>query len=443
MRPTNGTHTPSQQASGHSGRGPAPPLPPRQIPDQPAYVPRAYYEPIQYQQVTGHVHNHGRLPFPERFPEAFPQGHNQFQARVPDSGQMPYRFGGVEPLYQPRAPSFIEDPSYEFGSPPPFDEAYPQFGNSSAWPPSTLAQQQQLYDERRYPDHLPQVPVSQPYSSRIGQKKALLIGINYTKHRDHKLRLKWCIHDVQEMARFLRGNIAPLKNLGFHPNNIRILTDDPHGQHNNLPTTARIVTAMHWLVEGAQPGDSLFLYFSGHATQIEDKDNDEPDGFDECLCATDYDGRSDPPTGIVVDDTMHDIMVKPLKPGCRLTAVFDCCHSGTLLDLPYIYDSQGLLKPTRQDIIQRKTSPAVVISLSACKDSGNAFETRGGGALREAFIEYMMRSGNRGTYLQAIQSVRAYMDNNRFAQRPQLSSSHWIVGFSSEAALALDLTSTF
>ena len=41
---------------------------------------------------------------------------------------------------------------------------------------------------------------------------------------------------------------------------------------------------------------------------------------------------------------MHDIMVKPLAPGVRLTAIFDSCHSGTALDLPYIYSTQGILK---------------------------------------------------------------------------------------------------
>lgn len=33
-----------------------------------------------------------------------------------------------------------------------------------------------------------------------------------------------------------------------------------------------------------------------------------------------------------------------LKPGVRLTAIFDSCHSGSALDLPYIYSTQGLLK---------------------------------------------------------------------------------------------------
>lgn len=49
-------------------------------------------------------------------------------------------------------------------------------------------------------------------------------------------------------------------------------------------------------------------------------------------------------SGQITDDIMHDIMVRPLPPGCRLTAVFDSCHSGTALDLPYIYSTQGVLK---------------------------------------------------------------------------------------------------
>lgn len=41
---------------------------------------------------------------------------------------------------------------------------------------------------------------------------------------------------------------------------------------------------------------------------------------------------------------MHRIMVQSLQPGVRLTAIFDSCHSGSALDLPYIYSTQGVLK---------------------------------------------------------------------------------------------------
>lgn len=36
--------------------------------------------------------------------------------------------------------------------------------------------------------------------------------------------------------------------------------------------------------------------------------------------------------------------MQSLRPGVRLTAIFDSCHSGSALDLPYIYSTQGVLK---------------------------------------------------------------------------------------------------
>jgi hypothetical protein len=40
----------------------------------------------------------------------------------------------------------------------------------------------------------------------------------------------------------------------------------------------------------------------------------------------------------------HAILVRTLPPGCRLTAIFDSCHSGSCLDLPYIYSTEGKIK---------------------------------------------------------------------------------------------------
>ncbi len=38
-------------------------------------------------------------------------------------------------------------------------------------------------------------------------------------------------------------------------------------------------------------------------------------------------------SGVLVDDDLNDMLVLPLPAGVRLTALFDCCHSGTALDL--------------------------------------------------------------------------------------------------------------
>ena len=40
---------------------------------------------------------------------------------------------------------------------------------------------------------------------------------------------------------------------------------------------------------------------------------------------------------MIIDDELLERLVLPLPRGCRLTALMDCCHSGTALDLPYIF----------------------------------------------------------------------------------------------------------
>jgi len=39
--------------------------------------------------------------------------------------------------------------------------------------------------------------------------------------------------------------------------------------------------------------------------------------------------------GHIVDDDILKILVKPMRKGVHTTVIMDCCHSGTVLDLPY------------------------------------------------------------------------------------------------------------
>ncbi|KAH8976546.1 caspase domain-containing protein [Lactarius hatsudake] len=411
------TYTPNQQPEQQppSGYGyPQPPPHPYQLPPKTGYVnvnDRARPSPAS----------------PPAFPHAFPD------ARTPDRAPPPpYPFGapGVpEPPYLP-VQSYGASPPYEAVSShasgsrsqvrPPDYPPLPD-NHASRNPPTWPAQPQPLYDVgREYQPHRPNPHVVQPFYPRVGKKKALLVGINYSGHPDRGFRLKWGVFDACEMARFLHGTIALLDTVQRSPSKIAY--------------RANILAAMRWLVKGAQPGDALFFYFSGHATQVKDLDGDDSDGLDECMCAMDYmcDRRilpSPDTPGIIVDDDINRIMVQPLPQGCRLTAVLDCCHSGTLLDLPFIYDKRGILKklPNNPNTIEQKSSPADVISLSACKDGENAFEVPAeGGALRKAFIEYMTSSGSRGTCYDIIRSLLAYMRASGLRQQPQLSSSHAI-----------------
>jgi metacaspase-1 len=168
------------------------------------------------------------------------------------------------------------------------------------------------------------------YSNCTGKRKALLIGINYFGQNPGELR--GCINDVKNVSAFL------VEKFGYRREDMVTLTDDnpnPIGQ----PTKANILRAMQWLVTGAQANDSLFLHYSGHGGQTADLDGDEDDGSDETIYPVDFKVN-----GHIVDDEMHRILVKPLQPGVRLTVIFDSCHSGSALDLPYLYSTKGVLK---------------------------------------------------------------------------------------------------
>lgn len=170
---------------------------------------------------------------------------------------------------------------------------------------------------------------SYQYSSCKGRRRALLIGINYFGQPG---QLRGCINDVRNMASFLAKD--PASNW----EDMIILTDD-HRSLETLPTKKNILRAMHWLVENARPNDSLFFHYSGHGGQTKSLDGDEVDGYDEVIYPVDFRER-----GHITDDEMHRIMVQPLPAGVRLTAIFDSCHSGTAMSLPYIYSTQGILK---------------------------------------------------------------------------------------------------
>ncbi|KAF9401762.1 Ca(2+)-dependent cysteine protease, partial [Podila epigama] len=156
-----------------------------------------------------------------------------------------------------------------------------------------------------------------------GRKRALFVGINYF---GQSAELRGCTNDVKNIKQFV------IERFGFREEDSVTLTDDAQDP-TRVPTRSNILAAMAWLVKDAQPNDS------GHGGQARDEDGDEEDGYDETIYPVDHEQA-----GIILDDDMHEILVKPLPAGCRLTAIMDCCHSGSALDLPYIYSTTGDIK---------------------------------------------------------------------------------------------------
>ncbi|KLO12325.1 hypothetical protein SCHPADRAFT_425975 [Schizopora paradoxa] len=315
-------------------------------------------------------------------------------------------------------------------------------------PPTTL---QRFGPEFETPDHRRQQHTFQ-YSQCNRRKKAVCIGINYYGTKDV---LKGAVNDATNVRQFL------MKQYGYTRDNIIMLTDsrDENQSRRRLPTRDNIINAMRWLVKDAQPHDSLFFHYSGHGVQVRDKNGDETDGFDEAIVPLDFKRE-----GVIIDDDMHMIMVRPLPLGCRLTALFDSCHSGTALDLPYIYSHRGQIKKpglaiqaatgyvkaghsykpgdiqgiidamdgmmgassknqTGLPIDTMRLSAADAISLSGCVDSGKSYDTSESGAMSRAFICTLTKNPNQ-SYAQLLRNLRNILREGKNSQKPQLSSSH-------------------
>ena len=101
-----------------------------------------------------------------------------------------------------------------------------------------------------------------------------------------------------------------------------------------------ILNAYRNLVRESKPGDTAFCHYSGHGGSVKDYSGDEEDGFDETLIPVDFQ-RS----GQIIDDDLFKELVRPMSTGVLMTCLMDCCHSGTVLDLPYRFTAD-----TVQDI---------------------------------------------------------------------------------------------
>lgn len=162
-------------------------------------------------------------------------------------------------------------------------------------------------------------PFTVIHPSPSGRCRALLIGINYVGTSSE---LKGCHNDVETMRRFIASQ-------GYSGDDVHILADDAR---HPPPTTQNMWAGVEWLIRGAGEGDSLFFHYSGHGSRMPDDNGDEADGWDEALVPLDYES-----VGLIRDDEVFLRLVAPLPAGVQLTCVMDCCHSGTILDLPYLF----------------------------------------------------------------------------------------------------------
>ncbi|KAL7527016.1 hypothetical protein ACHAXR_001758, partial [Thalassiosira sp. AJA248-18] len=187
----------------------------------------------------------------------------------------------------------------------------------------------QLTSSRMIDVHDPFVitPTDGSFSHKNNTQRAVLIGINYTGQSG---QLSGCHNDVHNVSKYLT------EVQGFRKENVTILMDD--GNHR-APTKSAIVSAYKRLVRESREGDVVFCHYSGHGGRLPDDNGDEEDGYDETLIPVDFNKA-----GQIRDDDLLKILVHPMPAGVTMTCLMDCCHSGTVLDLPYRFTADGDLE---------------------------------------------------------------------------------------------------
>jgi metacaspase-1 len=263
-------------------------------------------------------------------------------------------------------------------------------------------------------------------------KRALLVGINdYQGISD----LRGCINDVTNMRNILKTY------LGFTNRDIRVLVD-------KRATKEQILYRLNWMVKSAKPGDFLVFHFSGHGSQVLDRDGDElRDHMDELICPWDMNWDN----GFITDDDLNAIF-KKIPKNVLLEVFLDSCHSGTGLRdvalgrpaelgpqnpilvrfLPPPMDIQCRYEGEEEDLkatrgfSSKDRSTRHHILWAGCKDNQTSADAYINGDYNGAFSFYFCKhvrdAGGRISRRGLMTRIRNSLRHNGYSQIPQLET---------------------
>jgi hypothetical protein len=178
----------------------------------------------------------------------------------------------------------------------------------------------------------------------------LLIGINC--YLPNKLpnglyykSLLGCVQDIERLYRFLQDSLkVPKEQIIKLTSSTSEQAGVPVEPPSQWPTYKNIVEGFKGLTDVANPGDQIFIHYSGHGGRATTTDNFKgikgEQGIDEVLVPMDL-GNSE---GNYLRDTdLHLLIRRMVDKGLIVTIVLDSCHAGgALRGVPALIDPESL-----------------------------------------------------------------------------------------------------
>ena len=263
---------------------------------------------------------------------------------------------------------------------------------------------------------------------------SLHIGLNRvdpTHYVGWKGELAACENDARDMETIAKGQ-------GFATQSL--LT--------KAATSTALLDAIEKAAKGLVEDDFFLLTYSGHGGQINDVNNDDPDGLDETWVLYDRE---------LVDDELY-AMWSRFRPGVRIFVSSDSCHSGTMTKAMFLNPAPFLphlemrvrastgpnLRPkflpadvqskiykeraTLYDDIRQKTPrrekvnvECSVILISACQDNQAAMDGTKNGLFTETLLKVWDKGRFSGGYHHFRNEIAGFLP-------PTQSPKYTIVG---------------
>ncbi len=240
------------------------------------------------------------------------------------------------------------------------------------------------------------------------KKAALLIGINYI---NTSYELSGCITDVNNIETLLKNKLKFTEITKITDNDIK-------------PTKKNILNEFDNILKKINNGyKEIWIHYSGHGNRIYDHSNDELDTYDEVILPLDYQS-----SGVIKDDYLNQNFLKKItNPNCKIFIFFDCCNSGTQMDLKWQYKNNSWKQISGTNCLGQ------VLFMSGCREDQESNEIynimndrKWAGAMTTYFIKHINDNNYNTTIIDLITSVTKHINLLGYTQKPQICCNYHI-----------------